>query len=120
MRVVRDSFTWEGFDREGRERLSSGRSNHLFYQPKPIMSRLIPILLVVATSAFAQQLKAKIVVLPFASGEGASETASAKFNALIVDELKQHGDVLELVAPPSTKPAPPPEKPGVVKRGPSP
>ena len=85
------------------------------------MSRLIPtIFCVLAVSASAQQLKAKVVVLPFASGEGASETASGKFNALLVDELKQHGDVIELVPPPSTKPAPPPEKPGVVKRGPSP
>ena len=84
------------------------------------MSRLIPILLILATSASAQQMKAKVIVLPFASGEGASETASSKFNALLVDELKQHGDVLELVAPPSTRPAPPPEKPGVAKRAPSP
>lgn len=59
-------------------------------------------------------------MLPFVAGEGASETASAKFQALVLEELKTRGDSVELVAPPSTKPAPPPEKPGVAKRGPSP
>jgi hypothetical protein len=86
------------------------------------MSRLIPLLCVAcafgASSALAQ--KSRVVVLPFASGEGASETASSKFHALLIEELKSRNDVIELVAPPSTKPAPPPEKPGVVKRGPSP
>lgn len=85
------------------------------------MSRLIPLMCVAvavgASSAHAQ--KPRVVVVPFAAGEGASETASSKFNALLLEELKSRGDVLELVAPPSTKPAPPPEKPGVVKRGPS-
>lgn len=89
------------------------------------MSRLIPLMCVacafVASSASAQQMKARVVVLPFASGEGASETASAKFHGLLLEELKSRGDVIELVAPPSTKAAPPPEKPGVVKRsGPNP
>ena len=85
------------------------------------MSRLIPLMCVaVAVGALsARAEKPRVVVVPFASGEGASETASSKFHALLVDELKSRGDVLELVAPPATKPAPPPEKPGVVKRGPS-
>ena len=86
------------------------------------MSRLIPLMCVAvavgASSAHAQ--KPRVVVVPFVPGEGASETASSKFQALLVDELKSRGDALELVAPPATKPAPPPEKPGVVKRGPSP
>ncbi|MDP3157807.1 MAG: hypothetical protein Q8N23_34370 [Archangium sp.] len=85
------------------------------------MSRLIPLMCVAcavgASSAYAQ--KPRVVVLPFASGEGASETASSKFHALLLEELKSRNDVLEIVAPPSTRPAPPPEKPGVVKRGPS-
>jgi hypothetical protein len=85
------------------------------------MSRLIPLMCVaVAVGALsARAEKPRVVVVPFAAGEGASETASSKFHALVVDELKSRSDVLELVAPPATKPAPPPEKPGVVKRGPS-
>ncbi|MDP1824849.1 MAG: PEGA domain-containing protein [Archangium sp.] len=83
------------------------------------MSRLIPLMCVaVAVSAHAQ--KSRLVVVPFAVGDGASETASAKFNALVLDELKSRGDTIELVTPPVVKPAPPPEKPGVAKRGPSP
>ena len=85
------------------------------------MSRLIPLMCVAvalgASSARAQ--KPRVVVLPFALGEGASEAASSKFHVLLVDELKSRGDALELVAPPVIKPAPAPEKPGVVKRGPS-
>ena len=86
------------------------------------MSRLIPLMCVaVAVGASpARAEKARVVVLPFAVGEGASETASSKFHALLIEELKSRGDAIELVAPPSTKPAPAPEKAGVVKRGPSP
>lgn len=86
------------------------------------MSRLIPLMCVaVAVGAWsARAEKPRVVVVPFASGEGASELASSKFQALLVDELKSRSDVLELVAPPVTRPAPPPEKPGVAKRGPSP
>lgn len=86
------------------------------------MSRLILLMCVAcavgASSAHAQ--KARVVVLPFVSGEGASETASSKFRGLLLEELRSRSDALELVAPPSVKPAPAPETPGVVKRGPSP
>ena len=90
------------------------------------MSRLIPLIVwvmcvaVAVGASAAHAEKARVVVLPFAVGEGASETASSKFHALLIEELKSRGDALELVAPPSTRPAPAPEKPGVVKRGPSP
>ena len=86
------------------------------------MSRLIPLMCVaVAVGASpAHADKPRVVVLPFVAGEGASETASAKFQALVLEELKTRSDALELVAPPSTRPAPALEKPGVVKRGPAP
>lgn len=62
-------------------------------------------------------------MVPFTPGEGASETATAKFHALVVDELRARGDLVEVVPAPSQKAAPPaptPEKPAqVVKRGPS-
>ena len=54
-----------------------------------------------ASSAHAQ--KPKVVVLPFASGEGASETASSKFHALLLEELRSRNDALELVSPPAVK-----------------
>lgn len=90
------------------------------------MSRLIPMMCVAIAGASlsAHAQKPKVVVVPFASGEGASETATGKFNALFVDELKTRGDVLELVAPPSTKAAPvaapAAPAPGASGKGPSP
>ncbi len=85
-------------------------ANRLFYQPNPTMSRLIPLMCVAVAvgSLSAHAQKPRVVVVPFATGEGASETASSKFHALLIDELKSRSDVLELVAPPSTKPAPAP------------
>lgn len=61
----------------------------------------------VSLSAHAQ-IKAKVVVVPFAAGDGASETASGKFNALFLEELKTRGDVLEVMPNPATKAATPP------------
>ena len=74
------------------------------------MSRLIPLMCVAVAvgSLCAHAQKPRVVVVPFVPGEGASETASAKFHALLVDELKSRSDVLELVAAPTTKPLPPP------------
>ena len=65
------------------------------------MSRLIPLMCVavVVGASWAQAQKPRVVVLPFAVGEGASETALSKFHVLLVDELKSRGDALELVAP---------------------
>lgn len=88
------------------------------------MSRLIPLMCVAvavgASSAHAQ--KSRVVVVPFTPGEGASETATRKFEALVIEELKSRTDVLELVAAPKTSAAPAPaaaDKPSA-KRGPNP
>ncbi|HEY0883042.1 MAG TPA: hypothetical protein VGD87_15990, partial [Archangium sp.] len=61
-------------------------------------------------------------MVPFTPGEGASETATRKFEALVIEELKSRTDVLELVAAPKTSAAPAPaaaDKPSA-KRGPNP
>lgn len=90
------------------------------------MSRLIPMMCaaIAGASLSAHAQKPRVVVVPFASGEGASETATAKFNTLFIDELKTRGDVLELVAPPSTKAAPvaapAAPAPGAAGKGPNP
>lgn len=71
------------------------------------MSRVIPLICVAAlvTSVTAHaQIKARVVVVPFVAGDGASETATSKFQNLLVDELKSRGDVLELVPAPQTRP----------------
>lgn len=88
------------------------------------MSR--PILLVcaavVAFGAVAQAAeKPKLVLVPFAAGEGATEAAAGRFLSLVRDELKTRGDLVELVAAPSTKPAAvaAPEKPVAGKKAPS-
>lgn len=74
------------------------------------MSRPNQLVVCVAVALFSlsahAQIKAKVVVVPFAAGDGASATASGKFNALFVEELKTRGDVLEVMANPVTK-APP-------------
>lgn len=70
---------------------------------------LSAVIAVLALPASAQ--KPRIVVVPFAPGEGASEATASKFTTLVSDELKSRGDSVELVAPPATK-APAPEKPG--------
>lgn len=69
------------------------------------MSRLIQLMCVAVAvgSLNAHAQKPRVVIVPFATGEGTSETATTKFHALLVDELKSRGDVLELVAPPATK-----------------
>lgn len=80
--------------------------------------------LVVSLSLSAYAQKPKVVVVPFAAGDGASETATSKFTSLFVDELKTRGDVLELVTPPTTKAAPPVAAPsaptGSASKGPNP
>ncbi len=49
--------------------------------------------------------KPKLVMVPFAAGEGASEAAAGRFLSLVRDELKTRGDAVELVASPATKAA---------------
>ncbi|MFT3708413.1 MAG: PEGA domain-containing protein [Archangium sp.] len=84
------------------------------------MSRHIPsvcvAVAVLSLSAHAQ-IKAKVVVVPFAAGDGASVTASGKFNALFVEELKTRNDVLEVMPNPATKAAPPPSAPAANANG---
>ncbi len=61
--------------------------------------------------------KPRLVVVPFVTGEGASDTATAKFTALMNEELKGRADAVELVAAPVMKAAP--DKPGA-RKGPNP
>lgn len=68
----------------------------------------------IASAAVAE--KPRLVVVPFATGEGATDKAASKFGALVSDELKSRTDAVEVVAPPVTKPAP--EK-TAGKKGPS-
>jgi hypothetical protein len=77
---------------------------------------------VAAASLTAHAQKPRVVIVPFATGEGASETAAKKCHGLLTEELKTRSDVLELVTPPQTsKPAPPPPPPsaGGGAKGPS-
>lgn len=88
------------------------------------MSRVIPLMCVALLAAIPAhaQIKARVVVVPFVPGDGASETATQKFQALLSEELKTRSDVLELVPAPATRPAPPPAAamPASGKKGPSP
>lgn len=68
------------------------------------------------TATLAVAEKPRVVVVPFATGEGATDKAASKFGALVSDELKSRTDAVEVVAPPVTKPAP--EK-AAGKKGPS-
>jgi hypothetical protein len=78
------------------------------------MSRFaIPLIFVViAVPALAQ--KPRVVIVPFTTGEGATDKATGKFSGLLTDELKSRSDAVELVAPPVTKLAP--EKQGSSSR----
>ena len=71
----------------------------------------LPFLILIASS-LALAERPKVVVVPFSVGDGASDSAAAKFTRLLNEELKTRDDVLEIVNPPATKaaPAPPPEK----------
>lgn len=80
--------------------------------PRP---SLVLLLALAAVPALAE--KPRLVVVPFSTGEGATDKAAGRFSALVSEELKSRADAVELVAPPVTKPAP--EKAGA-RRGPSP
>ena len=70
------------------------------------MSRLRLILslsCVLATAARAD--KPRLVLVPFATGEGATDAATTKFHGLLTEQLKSRGDDVELVAPPVTRAA---------------
>lgn len=80
------------------------------------MSRFaITLVFVLSLPAVAQ--KPRVVIVPFATGDGASEKATGKFSGLLTDELKSRSDAVELVAPPVTKAAP--DKQGGGKKAPS-
>jgi hypothetical protein len=81
----------------------------------PRLRLVLFVFCVSAASAWAD--KPRLVVVPFAPGEGASESASTKFGGLLTSELKSRTDAVELVAAPVTRPAP--EK-AQAKRAPSP
>ncbi len=84
----------------------------------------LPLIILVASSlAFAAD-RPKVVVVPFAVGEGASEAAASKFTRLLNEELKTRDDVMDVVNAPATRAPPPVEKPasaasGSKKTGPS-
>lgn len=65
---------------------------------------LFVLLSVVASLAYAD--KPRLVLVPFATGEGATDAAALKFGALVSSELKSRTDAVDVVAPPVTKPAP--------------
>ncbi len=73
--------------------------------------RLPFIILISSTIAFAAE-RPKVVVVPFSVGDGASDSAAAKFTRLLNEELKTRDDVMDVVNAPATKsaPAPAPEK----------
>lgn len=72
--------------------------------------------LLVAAPALAQ--KPRLVVVPFSTGDGATDKAAGKFSALMSDELKSRSDAVDVVAPPVTKA---PEKvTSSSKKGPNP
>lgn len=73
-------------------------------------------IVIALTATFAVAEKPRLVIVPFATGEGATDKAATKFGALVSDELKSRSDAIDVVAPPVTKPAP--EK-AVSKKGPS-
>ncbi|MCU0699356.1 MAG: hypothetical protein MUC96_22865 [Myxococcaceae bacterium] len=82
------------------------------------MLRLRPVLFILcAVAMVARAEKPRLVVVPFATGEGATDAATTKFGGLLTTELKSRTDAVEVVAPPVTRPAP--EKAGG-KRTPSP
>lgn len=86
------------------------------------MSRLNALMcaLVVAWSLSSHAAdRPRLVVVPFAAGEGATESSASKFTSLVVEELKTRGDVVELAAPPATRAPAPAERPAAAKRGPS-
>jgi hypothetical protein len=136
MRVVRDSFTvvfWTlpgatltadvryGYGArlscEGLLLVSEG--NFLFYQPILRMSRSnhrLSVLLVLSCGLLAGAAeKPRVALVPFATGEGASDAAAARFSALVLAELKGRADALELAAAPTGRGGA--DKQG--KRGPS-
>ena len=76
----------------------------------------ISAIVIALTATFAVAEKPRLVIVPFATGEGATDKAATKFGALVSEELKTRSDAIEVVAPPVTKPAP--EK-TVAKKGPS-
>ncbi len=49
--------------------------------------------------------KPRLVLVPLGSGDGASETATQKFSAILLEELKSRGDSFDVVAPPAVKAA---------------
>lgn len=72
--------------------------------------------LFVLFAAVASAEKPRLVVVPFSTGEGATDKAATRFSTLVSDELKTRTDAVDVVAPPVTKPAP--EK-SSGKKGPS-
>ncbi len=73
-------------------------ANLLFYQPKPTMSRSISLLCVAIAvgGTFAHAQKTRVVVVPLSTGEGVGETATAKFQNLVFNQLKARGDVIDV------------------------
>lgn len=59
----------------------------------------------------------KLVVIPFTVGEGASESATARFNAQLSEAFKSRDDEVTVVGGPQTRPA---ERTGAAKKAPSP
>lgn len=71
----------------------------------------VSLIILLASSIALAGERPKLVVVPFSVGEGASDSAAAKFSRLLTEELKTRDDVVEIIAAPTTKAAPAPEKP---------
>ena len=82
------------------------------------MPRTLAVILFALVAATAAAEKPRLVIVPFSTGEGASDKAAGRFSALVSDELKSRTDAVDIVAPPVTKAAP--EKTGGTKNRPSP
>jgi len=81
------------------------------------MPRSFVVTLFALVAATATAEKPRLVVVPFSTGEGASDKAATRFNVLVTDELKSRTDAVDVVAAPVTKTAP--EKAGATKNRPS-
>jgi environmental stress-induced protein Ves/anti-sigma factor RsiW len=60
------------------------------------------VMLIVSVPAVAGD-KPRLVLVPLGSGDGASETATQKFSAILLEELKSRGDTFDVVSPPAVK-----------------
>ncbi len=68
------------------------------------MPRTLAVIFLALVAATAAAEKPRLVIVPFSTGEGASDKAADRFSTLVTDELESRSDAVDVVAPPVTRP----------------